>query len=194
MADYGTYNVSVVASADDAISGTAATTATISDPNISTPTLQYSLDGTDTTQGSNGYATASEITQSSIDWIAIANTTINPWRFGGKNLTNVNRALYSQTAIASNISSIEVESGTATATVNSLTITVHSTAEDAANGNNAIATKTVTTGITNSTVVLSKTDDTSWAGKFYRIVYNVNAGGSNQYVQFKSAKFYGVAN
>ena len=154
--------------------------------------LQYTLDGTDNTQGSNGYATDSEITQSSIGWIAVANTTISPWRFGGKNLSGVNRAVYSTTAIDSNISSIEVESGTATATVNSLTITVHNSAADAASGSNAIATKSVTSGITSSTVTLTKTDATSWAGKYYRIVYNVTCGGSNQYVQFRSAKFYGT--
>lgn len=158
-----------------------------------TPTLQYTLDGTDSSQGSNGYATESDITQNSINWIAVANTTINPWRFGGKSLSGVDRAVYSKTAIASNISSIEVESGTATLTVNSLTITVHNSAADAASGNNAIATKSVTSGITSSTVTLTKADATSWAGKYYRIVYNVTtSGNSNQYVQFKSAKFYGT--
>ena len=192
MADYGQYNVSVVASASDAVSATATTSVILTDPGSTTPTLQYTLDGTDPSQGSNGYATDSEITQNSISWIATANTTISPWRFGGKNLTNVDRALYSTTAISSNISRIEVESGSATATVNSLTITVHNSAADAASGSNPIATKSVTSGITSSTVTLTKTDETSWAGKYYRIVYNVTAGGSNQYVQFNSAKFYGT--
>lgn len=157
----------------------------------SSATLKYTLDGTDSSQGTNGYATGSEISQSNIDWIAVANTTTNPWRFGGKSLTKVDRALYSTKAISSNISSIEVESGTATVTVNSLTISVHNSDTDAASGDNPIATKTVTSGIISSTVTLSKTDATSWAGKYYRIVYNVTAGSSNQYVQFKSAKFYG---
>ena len=192
MADYGQYSVSVVASAQDAVSATASASVILSDPSSTTPTLQYTLDGTDATQGSNGYATNSDITQNNVSWVATANTTISPWRFGGKNLTNVDRALYSTTAISSNISSIEVESGSATATVNSLTITVHGSAADAASGNNPIATKTVTSGITSSTVILTKTDETSWAGKFYRIVYNISAGDSNQYVQFKSAKFYGT--
>ena len=154
------------------------------------PTLQYTLDGT-VTGGTNGYATESDITQNSISWKVMANTTMNPWRFGGKSLTNENRAAYSTAAITSNISSIEVESGSATATVNSLTISVHNSATDAASGSNPIATKTVTSGIADAKVTLTKTDATSWAGKYYRIVYNVNAGGSNQYVQFKSAKFYG---
>ncbi len=192
MTDYDRYTVSVDVSASDAISGRATTTVTLSDPSGTTPTLQYTLDGTDSSQGSNGYATESEITQNDIDWIAVANTTINPWRFGGKNLSGVDRAVYSTTAIASNISSIEVESGSATATVNSITISVHNSASDAASGNNPLATKTVSSGITGSTVTLTKADNTSWAGKYYRIVYNVTAGSSNQYVQFKSAKFYGT--
>lgn len=167
-------------------------TLSVTDNRSTSPTLKYTLDGTDSSQGSNGYATESEITQSSIGWIAVANTTTNPWRFGGKNLAGVDRAIFSTTAISSNISSIEVVSGTATATVNSLTITVHNTAADAASGNNAIATKTVSSDIASSTVTLTKSDATSWAGKFYRIVYKVTAGSSNQYVQFVSAKFYGT--
>ena len=153
-------------------------------------TLVYTLNGNET-GGSNGYATDSDITQGDIAWKAMGNTTMAPWRFGGKNLTNENRAIYSTTAISNNISRVEVTSGTATATVNSLTISVHNSAADAGSGSNAIATKTVTSGITSATVVLSKEDATSWANKFYRIVYNVSAGSSNQYVQFVKAEFYG---
>lgn len=193
MSDYGVYNVSVVASAEDAVSATAKAVATLSNPSGETQTLQYTLDGTDSTQGTNAYATESDITQNSISWKATANTNISPWRFGGKNLTGVDRAVYSTTPLSSNISSIEVESGTATLTVNSLTISVHDSAADAASGSNPIATKTVTSGITSSTVILSKADQTSWAEKYYRIVYNVTTSGtSNQYVQFKSAKFNGT--
>ena len=48
MADYGTYNVSVAASADDAVSGVAKTTATISDPSATTKVyLKYSGDLTE---------------------------------------------------------------------------------------------------------------------------------------------------
>ena len=161
--------------------------------NGETPSLKYTLDGTDPQgESNNGYAVNHEITSNYITWFITGNLNSNPWRIGGKNLSNVNRAFYSADAISSNISSIEVESGTATATVNSLTITVHNTANDAASGSNPIATKTVTSGIISGTVTLTKSDEASWAGKYYRIVYNVTAGSSNQYVQFKSAKFYGI--
>lgn len=149
----------------------------------------YKLDGT-ITGGSNGYATESEITQEGVGWMVTGNTTINPWRIGGKNLTNQDRSIYSTSVISSNIASIEVASGTATATVNSLTISVHSSAADAASGSSPIASTSVSTNITSNKVALNKTDSSDWSNKYYRIVYNVTAGGSNSYVQFKSASFY----
>ena len=44
----------------------------------------YTLDGT-ITGGSNGYATESEITQDNVTWMVTGNTTMSPWRIGGKN-------------------------------------------------------------------------------------------------------------
>ena len=188
-----TTTVKAIAEKGILTTGVASATFTKESGSGGNPTLQYTLDGTDSSQGNNEYATDSDITQNSINWKATANTKINPWRFGGKNLSNVDRAVYSTTAIPSNISRIEVTSGTANITVNSLTITVHSSASAAEAGSNAIATKTVTSGIIGSTVTLSKTDATSWAGKYYRIVYNVtNDTSSNKYVQFLNAKFYGT--
>lgn len=160
-----------------------------------TPTLQYTLDGSITATG-NAYATATNLTQGSIGWAVVGNTEMNPWRIGGKGLTNVDRALYSKTAISANISQINVTSGATASSlsVNSLTISVHNSAEDAASGANAIATKSVTTGIASSTVTFDKEDDTSWAGKYYRIVYNVTrtSTSGNGYITFVSATFYGV--
>lgn len=160
-----------------------------------TPTLQYTLDGGTTATG-NAYATASTLTQNGIGWSVMGNTEMSPWRIGGKSITNQDRAIYSTTAISANISSIEVESGATASslTVNSLKITVHNSASDAASGSNAIATKTVTSGIASSTVTFDKEDNTSWAGKYYRIVYNVTRSSSsgNGYITFVSAKFYGI--
>ena len=126
-----------------------------------------------------------------ITWNVMANSNMTPWRFGGKNITDVNRALFSKTPITQNIKKIEVESGNSTITVNSLTITVHNSADDASTGANAIATKVFTSSIANSTVTFNKEDATSWAGKFYRFVYNVtNDTSSNKYIQLSSVKFY----
>ncbi len=57
-------------------------------------TVFYTLDGT-VTGGSNGYATESDITQNGMSWKVTGNTTISPWRIGGKNLTKVDRDAYS---------------------------------------------------------------------------------------------------
>ena len=70
--------------------------------------LVYTLDGT-ITGGSSGYAAVSEIEQSNISWDVTANTTQNPWRFGGKNLTNENRTAESTEPVSSeNISKVVV--------------------------------------------------------------------------------------
>lgn len=161
------------------------------------PTLQYTLDGTITTTG-NAYATASTVTQNNIGWKVFGNTEMNPWRIGGKGITNQNREIYSTTAIPANITQINVTSG-ATAnnlTVNSLTISVHNSAADAQNGTNAIASTTFTSGIASKTVTFDKPDNTSWAGKYYRIVYNVTRSSTsgNGFITFNSATFYGTNN
>lgn len=154
----------------------------------------YTLDGTVLCGNeNNGYADAHAISQGGIGWSATCNANINPWRFGGKSIDGVDRPLYSTTAISNNISKIVLENGTANLTVNSLTVTVHSTADDAANGTNAIATFAYDNAedIISKVITMNKADASSWAGKFYRIVYNVtNTNNSNKYIQFIKAEFY----
>ena len=153
--------------------------------------LQYTLDGT-VTGGTNGYAEASDITQNNVNWKVMGNTTISPWRIGGKSLTNEKRTVYSTSAISANISNIKIEHGTADGiTVNSLTITVHSSAADAASGANPIATFTPSFSA-NSVVEANKSGSASWAGCYYRFVYDLTVTvSSNKFVQFKKAEFYG---
>ncbi len=155
--------------------------------------LVYTLDGT-ITGGSNGYATESVITQNGVSWKATGNTTTNPWRIGGNSITNQDRPIYSTGALSDDISKVEVNSGAASGiTINSLTISVHSTATDAANGTNAIASKVESTSsnIVDKTVTLEKAGTADWSGKFYRIVYNVTKSGTgNKFIVFNYAKFY----
>ncbi len=157
--------------------------------------FSYTLDGTIFASG-NAYATASTVTQNSIGWKVEGNTEQTPWRIGGKGITDQNRAIYSTDAIPADINQIKVGSGSVASslTVNSLTITVHNSAADAASGANAIATKTVTSGIASATVTFDKEDNTSWAGKYYRIVYNVTrtTTSGNGYITFYSAQFNGT--
>lgn len=153
---------------------------------------EYTLDGSITASG-NAYATASTVTQNNVGWKVVGNTEQSPWRIGGKSITKQDRQIYSTTALSANIAKIEVTSGATASSlsVNSLTISVHNNASDAQNGSNAVATKSVTSGIESSTVVFEKEDSTSWANKFYRIVYNVTRTSSsgNGYITFESATF-----
>ena len=160
----------------------------------SVPTLQYTLDGT-TTGGDNGYATDSAITQDGIDWVVTGNTTMSPWRIGGKSLSAVDRVIYSESPISENISKIVISHGAASSiTVNSMKVYVCSTAAGAAASTptNVVASFTPDF-VANDDVTINKADDTSWANCYYRIVYNVTVTvTSNKFLEFKSAKFYGI--
>jgi hypothetical protein len=87
--------------------------------------VYYTLDGTET-GGSNGYATESEITQNNITWMVTGNTTIGPWRIGGKNLSGEDRPIYSINSMDETVTKVELELGTINLTVNSLKFVVAS--------------------------------------------------------------------
>ena len=148
--------------------------------------LVYTLDGT-ITGGTNGYAQESTITQNSISWKVTGNTTVNPWRIGGKNISNTNRPLYSTTTLTDNISKIVVTHGTANnITVNSMTLTV------SANSNFSNPTSTITGTFTaNGTTTFNRPSGVDWSGKYFKITYNVSvSGNNNRYIQFNKAEFY----
>jgi len=132
--------------------------------------VYYTLDGT-ITGGSNAYATESEITQGDITWMVTGNTTISPWRIGGKSLTNVDRTAYSQTAMGAAISKIVVTLGTSSLTVNSLKLTVASDA-----------------GFSN---VLEEITAGEVEGAYYKLTFNLTeTSGSNKFVQLSKVIFY----
>lgn len=152
--------------------------------------------------GSNGtYAGNCDITIGSIVWnvTGVSNSgSYAGWRLGGKSLTAVNRAIYSKTALPAEVTKIVVSHSRKNITLNSFTLTVHSTAADAATGDNPIATLTATVNVgtqaTPATTEFEKEDNTSWAGSFYRLTYNVtNSSSDNMYVEFRGLEFWGYA-
>ena len=148
--------------------------------------VAYTLDGT-ITGGTNGYATESEITQNNLTWMVMGNTTQNPWRIGGKSLTNENRPVYSTGTISDNITKIVVTHGTASGiTVNSMTLIV------SANADFSNPTSTLTGDfVASSTTTFTRPTATDWSGKYFKIIYNVSVSGtSNKYFQFTKAEFY----
>ncbi|MBQ1667388.1 MAG: chitobiase/beta-hexosaminidase C-terminal domain-containing protein, partial [Prevotella sp.] len=150
-----------------------------------TEVVAYTLDGTQT-GGSNGYATESEITQDGITWMVTGNTTMNPWRIGGKNLNAVDRPLYSTNIITDNITKVVVGNGTSNIIVNSMTLIVSADA-------NFSNPTSIITGVweASSTTTFERPTDADWTNKYYKLVYNVTeTSGSNKYAQFVNAVFY----
>ena len=148
--------------------------------------VAHTLDGT-ITGGTNGYATESEITQNNLTWMVMGNTTQNPWRIGGKSLTNENRPVYSTGTMSDNITKIIVTHGTASGiTVNSMTLIV------SANSDFSNPTSTMTGDfVASSTTTFNRPTGIDWSNKYYKIIYNVTvSGSSNKYLQFESAEFY----
>ena len=144
----------------------------------------YTLDGT-ITGGSNGYADASSLTQGNIAWSVTGNTTMSPWRIGGKSITNQDRAVYSKNPLAYNIDKIELTHGTANSiTVNSLKLII----SDVANG----AGETIDVTFKASATTTIDLPEGDYSNKYFKFLYNVTVSDSkkNKFVEFKSAKFY----
>ena len=136
----------------------------------------------------NSYNGSCDITIDGITWNLTGNSTINPWRIGGKSITNTDRALYSKTALNYNISKIEITHGDASnITVNSMTVIVASDA----NFNNVVST--LTPAFTaNGTVTVERPDGNDWSNCYYKFVYKVTvSGSSNRFLEFKEAVFTG---
>ncbi|MDY2913932.1 MAG: Ig-like domain-containing protein [Candidatus Enteromonas sp.] len=135
----------------------------------------------------NSYTGNCDITIGDITWNLTGNSTVIPWRIGGKSLTKVDRAVYSKTAMNQQVSRIELDVGAADSiAVNSLSLVV------ASNADFSTVVDTVTANFAaSSTISFSPTSETSWAqGSFYKFLFNVSVSNSkNKYVEFKEARF-----
>ena len=148
--------------------------------------VAYTLDGT-MKGGTSGYATESEITQNDITWMVTGNTTMNPWRIGGKSLTDIERPVYSTGTISDNITKIVVTHGTAKdITVSSTTLTVSANADFSAPVSTIIEDFTA-----NGTTTFNRPTAIDWTNMYYKITYTVSvSANSNKFFQFVKAEFY----
>lgn len=134
----------------------------------------------------NGYATAEDIEVNGITWNITGNTTMIPWRIGGKNLNNANRALYSKAPIEGDITKIEVKHGGASSvTVNSWTVVVSKNADFSSPVSTLTPTFTA-----NATTTISRPADVDWSNCYFKFIYAVTIGSSNKFIEFTEAKFY----
>lgn len=147
------------------------------------------------------YATNYDVTIDELIWSVPGNQKNTGFvRIGGKNLDGVNRVIYSQTAMAYGINKVVLSTNginNASLTVNSITMKVYSSAEDAAAG-----TATPVASLTNTDddwavstekeITFVNTSGTPWSNAYYRFEFNVsNSNKSSNYgLDLKSIKFY----
>ena len=153
--------------------------------------MVYTL--TPTSGSNNSYTGNCDIAISGITWNLEGNSQQIPWRIGGgktSGLTNVDRALYSKTALNKNISKIEITHGTASnITVNSMTVIVSKNADFSS----PVSTLTPTFAAS-SVVTVTRPEGKDWSNCYYKIVYNVTVASgqsSHRFIQFTKADFTG---
>lgn len=148
-------------------------------------TVLYTLDATGTLQGENSnYAGNCDIVSDGITWNVAGNTQMNPWRIGGKSITNTDRAVYTKTAFSKALTSIDVTFGGASSiTVNSCKI-VYSTSADFNNNKEVVGTFKA-----GSTV---KFEADYPANCYYKLILNVTVSNSkNKFVELSKIEFIG---
>ena len=162
-------------------------TITISSTVVPTEQAIYTLDGT-VTGGSSGYAEASAITQGDVEWAVVGNTTMNPWRIGGKNLSGVDRTVTSKSAFSDDITKVVVTTGTKTlSAVNSVTLLVGTT-----EGASDVDSIQLTQNLVSASLEFARPEGHSWANCYFTVVFNVNAASSNQYIQLLAVTLYAM--
>ena len=137
----------------------------------------------------NSYSGNCDIKIDGVTWNLTGNSTMLPWRLGGKEIANTDRALYSKTAISNSITHIDVNIGTASSvTVNSFKLLVGSTA-----GASDISELTATFKAS-STITFEKPAEADWTNAYYKFNFNLTISATkNKYVQFSGATFYADA-
>ena len=139
-------------------------------------------------KGTNSsYAGNCDVTVNDIKWNVTGNTDINPWRIGGKSISNVDRTVYSKTAYSDALSKVEFVSGTVNATWNSLTL-IYSTNSDFSNAQTLPGS-----GLGPDKTISFIPEGGFPAGCYFKFVLNITntSTSTNKYVQLKEIRFYG---
>ena len=147
----------------------------------------YTLSTASATGSNNSYAGNCDITIDQVTWNFTGNSQMNPWRMGGKSITDQDRAIYSKTAYAASLSKVEFVSGSVNATWNSMKLE-YSTNSDFTD---AVTLHAEAVG-ENKTIAFAPEGGFP-ANCYFRFVLNITvlSETSNKYVQLKEIKFYG---
>lgn len=148
-------------------------------------TLDTSKEGT--IGSNNSYSNQGSLEIDGITWTCQGNMRVNtsepkPWRVGGKEIEDKDRALYTETPMSSAISKITFTPGTINITLNSAKL-VYSTNKDFSD-----AVEKEFTLSANTPVDIAADFP---ANAYYKFVFNVtNSTSSNKYVEIAKIEFY----
>ena len=191
--EYSTsYSVKVKAVSPDAekyfdsdyCTSVAVTTGAKPEGGSTTPIVLYTL--TPANGKNNAYANNCDVTINGIVWNLTGNSQVIPWKIGGRNITNVDRALYSKTAFPKALTSIKITFGTSNITVNSCKL-VYSTNADFTDSKECNIKFTAS-----STIEVA---DNFPAKAYYKLVVNVtNNTSNNKSVELSKIEFLGLDN
>lgn len=169
----------------DYCTSVAVTTGAKPEGGSTTPVVLYTL--TPVAGDNNSYANDCDVTVDGIVWNLTGNSQTNPWRLGGKNITQKDRALYSKTAYPKALTSIKVSFGKAEKiTVNSCKL-VYSTNADFTDSKECNIKFTAS-----STVEVTESFP---ANAYYKLVLNVtNTTKTTRFVELSKIEFIGLNN
>lgn len=150
----------------------------------------YTLDTTSDLQGSNNsYAGNCDVKSGDITWNFTGHTQMNPWRIGGKSISNVDRTVYTKTAMGAAITKLDLTLSTGGGiTLNSLKLTVASDASFSTVLDEVTLSNVKLNGVNTVTPTPGKT----WAkDAYYKFTFNVTVSGDkNKYIGFDKVVFY----
>ena len=132
------------------------------------------------------YNKSCEINVEGITWVVEGNSTMSPWRVGGKNIDGVDRAVYTVTPFPKAIKCIDLRLGMCTLTLNSCKL-LYSQNNDFSNAEEILLQ--LKTGNAKNYIPVDIP-----AGSYIKFVFNcTNAQTSNKYIHFNGVSFYGEA-
>ena len=148
------------------------------------PRVLYTLDANSYKGTNNSYTGNCDIVVEGITWNVTGNSTMNPWRIGGKSLNAVDREVYTKTAFSNALTSVDVTFGTASSiTVNSCKL-LYSTNADFSDASE------VSVDFAAESTVSFVADFP--ANAYYKLVLNVTVSSDkNKFVQLSKIEFIG---
>ena len=153
-----------------------------------TPVYTFDTSKEGTVGPNNGYNNQGSLEIDGITWTCQGNMKPDtngqpkPWRVGGKNIENVDRALYTETPMSSAIGKITFTPGNINITLNSAKL-VYSTNKDFSDASEKEFTLTANTPVD---IVADMP-----ANAYYKFVFNVtNTTKSNKFVEIAKIEFY----